>query len=124
MKLTDSVLKDIRKAVGLDGESEDFDTDLLMYINSAIGELRQNGATLSVTITDTETTWEDLRNPLATSNNEYFHMVPSYIAMSVKLVFDPPPPSAVEAYVKQKDGILWRLKIAYEDFTTNVTERR
>lgn len=121
MKLENSILEDVRKAVGLSRDTVDFDTDLVMHINSAIGELRQNGVTLSTTVTDTSTTWGDLQNPLRTDANEYFHMVPLFVTLSTKLIFDPPPPSTVEYYSNNISKILWRLKIAYEEYTTTTT---
>jgi hypothetical protein len=41
--VTNSILEDIRVAVGLDATTSDYDTELLMHINSAIGKLNQNG---------------------------------------------------------------------------------
>jgi hypothetical protein len=121
LELTNSILEDVRVAVGLSKDTVDFDTELLMHINSAIGELRQNGVTLSTTVTDASKTWADLQNPLRSDANEYFHMVPLFVSMSTKLIFDPPPPSTVEYYSSNISKILWRLKVAYEDYTTTTT---
>lgn len=121
MDITKSVLEDIRAAVGLTKDTVDFDTDLLMHINVALGTLLQNGVILPVMVTDATTTWGDLKDPLRLKGNEYFHMIPLFVMLSTKLVFDPPPPSAVETYGRNKDEILWRLKIAYEDMTTTTT---
>lgn len=114
MKLTNSVLKDVRSSVGLTEDSEDFDTELLMHINSAIGELVQNGVTSNTLIVGVDQTWGDLTDPSKVEGNEYFQMVPLFITMSTKFLFDPPPPSTVEFYQNNINKLLWRLKIAYE----------
>lgn len=115
MDLTKSILEDIRTAVGLDAYTSDFDTDLIMHINSAIGKLNQNGVGAFVVVQNEEQTWGDLQDPLQVEGNKYFHMVPLFITISTKLIFDPPPPSTVQYYVSNADQILWRLKLAYEE---------
>lgn len=115
MDETKSVLKDIREAVGLSSDNSDFDTDLLMHINSSIGKLNQNGVGKYVLIKDETQTWEDLIDSSQIGNHEYFQMVPLYISLSTKLLFDPPPPSSVEYHSRNIDELLWRLKIAYEN---------
>lgn len=121
MKLTNSVLEDIRAASGLTTDTIDFDIDLLMHINGAISQLAQNGACLPVAVSDTSTTWQDLQDPLQIKGNEYFQMVPLFIMLNVKILFDPPPPSTVDVYKTRLNELLWRLKIAYEDMTTTTT---
>lgn len=114
MDLNNSILEDIREGVGLTRESDDFDADLIMHINSAIGELNQNGVGNNVMVRDVSTIWEDLQDPSQGEANKYFQMIPLFITLSTKLIFDPPPPSTVEQYSRNIDKILWRLKLAYE----------
>lgn len=115
-------MKDIREAVGLTSTTTDFDTELLMHINTAIGNLNQNGIGKSIVVKDDTTTWGQLQDPTQTVGNTVFPMVFSYIALSTKLIFDPPPPSAVEYQTRNIDQILWRLKTAYEEpYTTTTT---
>ena len=117
-----SILKEVRKAVGLTEDTVDFDTELLMHINVALGKLNQNGVGLPVSVTDDSTTWGDFKDPLQTKGNEFFKMVPLFIALSTRVIFDPPPPSAVEYFGNSIDQLLWRLKIAYEEpYTTTTT---
>lgn len=118
MEPTNSILEDIRIAVGLTKDTIDFDTDLLMHINSAISQLNQVGVGNFIIITDTTKTWEDLQNPLQTEGNQFFTMVPLFIMLNTKIIFDPPPPSTVEHYAKKIDELLWRLKIHYDVPTT------
>lgn len=114
MDVTRSILKDIRLGVGLTEESTDFDADLIMHINSAIAELQQNGVGQFTSVTDTTATWLDLQDPLQTEGNRYFGMVPLFITLNTKLIFDPPPPSTVQYHSQHINQLLWRLKIAYE----------
>lgn len=114
MNLSNSILKDIREAVGLGSEVDSFDTELLMHINASISKLNQNGVGNTISVTDDSTTWSDLRNDSQVNGNEIFHTVPLFIALSTKIIFDPPPPSTVEQYARNSEEMLWRLKIAYE----------
>lgn len=116
MELTNIILGDIREAIGLSPEPSAFDKELLMHINSAVGKLYQNGVGNSIVVNDS-TTWGDFQDPNQTNGNSYFHMVPLYVALSTKILFDPPPPSNVQYHSNNVDEILWRLKIAYEDTT-------
>ena len=118
MDLTKSILADTRESVGLSPNSSDFDTELLQHINSAIGKLNQNGVGNIIVVKDTTTTWNNLINPLQTSGNDYFQMVPQFITLSTKIIFDPPPPSAVEYHSNTISELLWRLKVAYEQPTS------
>lgn len=114
MKLENSILKEVRASVGLDEESTDFDTELLMHINSAIGKLNQNGVGMITVVEDETKTWRDLQDPTQVEGNMYFQMIPWFIMVSTKVIFDPPPPSMVDHYSKSIDETLWRLKTAFE----------
>ena len=115
-------MEDIRVAVGLSKDTVDFDTELIMHINSGIGKLNQNGIGLFIVVTDVSKTWGDLQDPLHVEGNKYFAMVPLFITLSTKILFDPPPPSTVEYYANNIDQTLWRLKLAYEELTTTTTQ--
>jgi hypothetical protein len=109
-----SILSDVRVAVGLSETTTDFDTELLMHINAAIGKLNQNGVGKFLIVQDETATWSDLQDPLQVEGNKYFQMIPLYVSLSTKIIFDPPPPSAIEYQAGNIEQILWRLKIAYE----------
>lgn len=122
MDINDSILQNVREAVGLSSTNADFDTELLMHINTAIGNLNQAGVGKSLVVTTDAQTWSELQDPTQTEGNKFFQMVFSYIALSTKLIFDPPPPSAVDYQTRNVEQILWRLKLAYEEpYTTTTT---
>jgi hypothetical protein len=116
-----SILQDIRVAVGLDASTSDFDTELLMHINGAIGKLNQNGVGNFLVVENDQQHWIDLQDATQIEGNKYFQMIQLFITISTKLLFDPPPPSSVQYHAQNADQILWRLKIAYEEPYTVTT---
>lgn len=111
---TNSILKDIRKSVGLGEDVTDFDTELLRHINNNIGKVNQAGVGNFIVVQDENQTWAELKDPLQEEGNHYFAMIPLFISLSTKLLFDPPPPSSVEFHSRTVDETLWRLKVAYD----------
>lgn len=114
MNEDNSILKDVRQAVGLAPDNSDFDTELLQHINASIGKLNQNGVGKYLVVSGEEQKWSDLKNPDQVEGNHYFASVPLFITLSTKIIFDPPPPSSVEHHARNASESLWRLKIAYE----------
>ena len=117
MNPSTSILMDIREAVGLSKEDPNFDKELTMHINAALGTLNQNGVGKFLIVIDKTPTWDDFKDPTQIGGNEYYQLVPLYVALSTKLLFDPPPPSSVEYHSKSAKELLWRLKVAYETKT-------
>lgn len=115
MDVNQSILQDIRVAVGLASDVTDFDGELIPHINSAISELNQVGVGRFLVVTNDKQTWGDLQNPDQTYGNVYFQIVPQFIGLSTKMLFDPPPPSNVQYYASSVERLLWRLKLAYEE---------
>jgi len=114
LDLTKSILEEIRESVGLTETSTEFDTELIQHINAALAKLNQNGVGKGIFIKDATTTWGDFQDSSQTVGNQFFHLVPLFITLSTKIIFDPPPPSSVQFYASNAQEILWRLKIAYE----------
>ena len=116
MPESSSILATIRKMIGGDAESTDFDIDLIVAINSAISTLYQIGIeTLKLdgsgfSVTGEEETWDDL-----IGDYKYIDMVKGYIYDKVRLMFDPPQNSFLTKAIQ--DRILeteWRLTVAIE----------
>ena len=105
----ESILTSIKTLLGLDEDTEDFDTDIIMHINSVFLILNQLGVGTSdvFSIQDKYSSWEDF---IPDGN---YKAVKSYMYLKVKLLFDPPLTSAVmEAMERQIKEYEWRLNVS------------
>ena len=98
-----TILEDTKKAIGIMPGYDAFDDQILMHINTARMDLAQLGTKCGVTI-EKDTGWQvfdEIADEAA---------IKSYIAMKVKLIFDPPSNSfLVSAYQKLIEEAAWRL---------------
>lgn len=109
----DSILNSIKKLIGMDPEYTQFDTDLIVYINSIFAILKQVGVgpENGFSISDDSATWDEY----LPDYDKNFEFVKTYIQQRVKLVFDPPLTSSVLDAMKETIKELeWRLNIAGE----------
>lgn len=113
MEITDRVLSGVRDFLNV-GDSNVFDGEILPHVMVAIGVLSQIGVGRAQVVTDT-TTWQDIINSYVIDDPEVFTMVPLYIMLSTKILFDPPPPSTLEYYQSRMDETIWRLKTIYDN---------
>nr|DAK94050.1 MAG TPA: hypothetical protein [Caudoviricetes sp.] len=98
-----TVLEDTKKALGIVPGYEAFDDQILMHINTCRMELNQLGAKCEDPIEKT-TGWE------AFFGIDDMATIKSYIAMKVRLIFDPPSNSfVVTSYQKLIEEAAWRL---------------
>ncbi len=113
MEVTDSVMSSVRGFLNVDVTSDVFDSEIVPHVMSALGKLSQNGVVVSQTITST-TTWSDVIEPNMISNPDVFSLIPLYVMLSVKMLFDPPQPSTIPYYQSTLDDNLWRLRLIYD----------
>lgn len=109
----ESILTSIKKLLGITEEYEQFDSDIIMHINSVFMILNQLGIgpKNGFHITDKFATWDDF----LPADNKNFEAVKSYMHLKVKLLFDPPLGSAVMECMKQMANELeWRLNVEAE----------
>jgi hypothetical protein len=107
-----SILDSVKKTLGFNPDYTFFDLDIVLFINSAFGSLRQLGvgSDTGFIINDNTTLWSQYVTAF-----EYLAMVKAYIFMSVRLAFDPPPTSfAIDAFQKQLMELGWRIVVAVE----------
>lgn len=105
----ESILTSIKKLLGIMPEYTHFDADLIMHINTVFSILQQLGVGSAFSITDANTTWSEY------TERTDIEMLKTYIALKVKLMFDPPLSSvAVDAYTKQIAELEWRLNVAVD----------
>lgn len=108
----DSILTSIKKLLGIDESYEIFDPDIIMHINSVFMVLRQMGVGPpgGFSISDDSAVWTDYIPEI-----EKIEAVKTYIAMKVRLVFDPPTSSALLDALKQSiQEYEWRLNVEAE----------
>lgn len=110
----ESILTSIKKLLGIEEEYEHFDPDIIMHINSVLGDLTQLGVGPSegFQIEDETSTWNDF---IASDSAALLSAVKSYIHLRVKLLFDPPSSASVlTSYERQIERFEWRLNVAAE----------
>ena len=85
--MEESILKTVKKLLGLLEDDPSFDLDVITHINSTLVTLQQLGFPVPVnfSVDDEAATWTEL---LPTDKDVRF--VKTYIALKVRLVFDPP----------------------------------
>lgn len=108
----ESILTSIKKVIGIEGEYEHFDADLIMHINSVFMILTQLGVGPSegFSIMDEHDTWADFL-----PESPKLESVKSYMGLKVKLIFDPPTSSAViESMNRMISEFEWRLNVAVD----------
>lgn len=112
--MTDSILNSVKLSLGIPEEHKEFDTDLLMHINSVFSVLHQVGASPpeGFSILDESAVWSDFIQDVANVN-----MVKTYVALKVKLIFDPPNTSyALASMEKVVSELEWRLNMLEDLF--------
>lgn len=105
----ESILTSIKKLLGITKECTDFDSDIIMHINTVFMTLNQLGVgpERGFRIEDDMATWKDYM-----LDAENLDAVKSYIHLKVKLLFDPPLNSSVIQAIQQSISELeWRLNI-------------
>ena len=111
---SDSILNSIKKLIGLDPDYTEFDTDLIIHINSVFLDLEQLGAGSldGFFIEGSTETWEDFLpdDPLVLNS------IKSYMYLKVKKLFDPPTSSsAMDSLNSLIDRFEWRINVAIEN---------
>lgn len=110
--MDNSILTSIKKLLGIDSTDTNFDTDIIIGINSALLSVQQLGIgpTTGFSISSTSEKWSDL---LGTRTD--LDAVKTYIYQKTRLAFDPPQNSfLVEAINKQLTELEFRLNIQAE----------
>lgn len=108
----ESILTSIKKLLGIAEEYTQFDTDIIMHINSVFLILNQLGIgpDKGFSISDKTATWEDF-----VSKESNLEAVKSYMYLKVRLLFDPPLNSSIiECMNRQINELEWRLNVSSE----------
>ena len=105
-----SILTSIKKLLGITESCTDFDTDIIMHINTVLMTLNQLGVgTEGFQIEDKNAVWSDF------IKSDKLAATKSYVYLRVKLLFDPPLNSAIVEAIKESIRELeWRLNVRVE----------
>ena len=109
--MENSILKSVKKIVGVPDNYDVFDLDIITHINSAFSVLYQIGAgpIEGFFIEDESAKWDDF------SEDPALNLVRSYVFLKVRMLFDPPITSFLQdAMKKQMDEMEWRISIHRE----------
>lgn len=111
MSVTNSILNDIKKQLGITDTYTNFDTDLIIHINTAIAILRQLGVGPldGYSIESANDTWDELLN----DRPELLELVKTWMGLKVRLIFDPPLNATVIGCMNNQISELeWRISVA------------
>lgn len=106
----DSILTSIKKLLGITESCTDFDTDIIMHINTVLMTLSQLGVgTEGFQIEDKNAVWSEF------IKSDKLAATKSYVYLRVKLLFDPPLNSTIVEAIKESIRELeWRLNVRVE----------
>ena len=108
----DSILRSVKKMLGLDPDYHNFDVDVTLHINSVLMVLTQLGIgpPEGFSVTSEDSTWHEF-----VGNRPNVEAIKSYVYLKVRLMFDPPANSfVVNSFEKQAEELAWRLNIQGE----------
>lgn len=108
----DSILTSIKKLLGISEDVDNFDTDIIIHINSVLMILNQLGVgpAEGFSIYDKTAKWIDF-----IPNDSSIEAVKSYVYLKVRLMFDPPTSSAaIESINKLIAEYEWRINVMAE----------
>lgn len=115
-----SILKDVKKVVGVPEWDDGFDAQLIIFINTAISYLTQLGVSPrgGVSITGPEETWSSI-----VEGSKHLEAVKTYVSLKTRLLFDPPSSSFVLESIKNLIAEAeWRLNVQAEGAFDDDTE--
>ena len=105
-----SILRTVRKLVGLYEDDPSFDTDLLIYINTAFQALQELGVgpENGFSVVDESTLWSEFVEGTTIPVDP----VKTYVCGKVKLAFDPPANAQITQSIQNTiNEAEWRLSI-------------
>lgn len=108
----DSILTSIKKLLGIEEDYIQFDSDIIMHINTVFLNLAQLGVgpTEGFMIEDDVASWYDF-----IGDSTELQAVKTYVYLKVKLLFDPPlSSSVVESMNRMISELEWRLNVAVD----------
>ena len=113
--MDESILDSVKRFIGLSLDDDTFDQELLILINALFMTLQQIGVGPQdnlFSIEDNSSAWSDyLEDPNS------LPMIKPYIAIKVRLIFDPPSSSALDQALRQEVAEYeWRMNLKVDDY--------
>lgn len=111
--MEDSILKSVKKILGIDDADTAFDLDILVHINSVFSTLNHLGIGPEdgFSIEDDTVLWATY-----IGGNLKYNSVITYMYLSVRLLFDPPQTSyLIDSLRFQQKELEWRLNAVREE---------
>lgn len=106
----ESILTSIKKLLGVNEDCTDFDTDIIMHINTVFSGLKQMGAgpKEGFIIQDKYPTWSEY----IPKTNKNLEMIKTYVYLKTRLLFDPPTISSLlESLKTLVNEYEWRISV-------------
>lgn len=101
----DSILLSVKKMLGITGDYNYFDNDIIMHINTVISILKQMGLKTDLVVANEKQTWRKLYG-----DDDIYGFIKTFVYLRVKLLFDPPASSSVsDAINRQIQELEWRI---------------
>lgn len=111
--MEDSILKSVKKNLGIEADDTSFDEDILTHINSVFATLNQLGLGPAdgFSVEDDTALWSTYLD-----GNLNRSSVRTYMYLKVRIWFDPPTTSFhLEALNNQAKELEWRLNVEREE---------
>ena len=108
-----SILNSIKKLLGITEEQTDFDSDIIMHINTVFTILNEMGVgpDEGFVIDNAFSKWGDY-----IEDRRKFDKIKTYMYLKVRMYFDPPQNSShAEAIKQQISELEWRLNASAEN---------
>ena len=118
--MTDSILTSIKKLLGPEEIYTNFDTDIIIHINSALAALRRLGVgpPKGFRIQDATSTWSEFLG-----ERKDLEDVKTYVYLKVRLLFDPPTSATViKAYEEEINKLEWTINEIAENPVEEVSQ--
>ena len=116
--MNESILTSIKKLLGITEEYTDFDTDIIIFINSVFPVLQQLGIgpKEGFMINNSSETWKEYLG----ENEVRFGWIKTFIYLKVKMVFDPPlSNSVIDSYERILKELEWRITVGADEQTSS-----
>lgn len=98
--------------LGLTEEQTEYDEDILMHINTTLGMLSQLGVDVpdDFVVSSENQQWNEI-----TTDSKMIRLLKEYMYLKIRIIFDPPTGSVLDAVEKVISELEWRISILAED---------